>query len=428
MKHLLSNDRSFFFNQVCFYSLLISGVYIIFLWSPNVLGDFFSRYTKSIIYIFPWLMLWVAFSWEVVINRAHRLEILLMITIIFLGVLNIIFSDSVSNSVASMRTFLFTGVFVLWAAMFLLADERRRQEFDWFCAGALAVMVLVEMIVYLVRGNSGPGVFQIFTAHAIPLGTVIILLSPGPVRLMAGKNFTLRAAGGLLVVFGSLLIFLTHKRGAWLALAAILLMGILYLARRRSYLVIAILLAVGLILPLGGKRMLARLDPSVPHDASILTRLELHTFALHIWKIHPVLGIGLGSATQAQYLSDYYPHNMALPDFPQAVATLRTFDNMGLTALVELGTLMTLVYLGLVIFILIRYGCRLWGVPESSGLEWYRGFVLLGFAVHSLSYNSLLVPPVNWLFHVQLGIMAGYQAPRRSPAESRAGAMGLSEA
>ena len=37
-------------NQLAFYSLLGSGAYIILLWSPNVMGEFFSRYTKSIIY------------------------------------------------------------------------------------------------------------------------------------------------------------------------------------------------------------------------------------------------------------------------------------------------------------------------------------------------------------------------------------------
>jgi hypothetical protein len=39
--------------------------------------------------------------------------------------------------------------------------------------------------------------------------------------------------------------------------------------------------------------------------------------------------------------------------------------------------------------------------------------ILLGFAIHSLSYDSLLFPPVNWVFHVQLGIMAGYHASEK---------------
>ena len=410
MKYLSHIDRSFFFNQLAFYSLLVSGAYIILLWSPNILGKHFCRWINIIIYIIPWLLLWLVYSWQVVADREHRLEIILIVSIIILGIVNTAFSDSVSKSLDAMPTFLLTGIFALWAAMFSVNDQHRRQVFDWFCASAMAVIILVEIIAWSIRGHHGPGIFQIFILHPIPLGTLIILLSPGPVRLIAAKNFKIRAAGGLLVLLGGLLIFLTHKRGTWLALAAILVMGIIYLARQQRYLVISILLVIALILPLQAKRMLARLEPNVPHDASILNRLELYNFALHIWETHPILGIGLRPFTHEKYLTDYRPHNTALHDFPYAVATLQTFDNMVLTALVELGSFMTIVYLGLVIFIVVRYGCTLWGFPESSALEWYRVLVLLGFAIHSLSYDSLLFPSVNWLFHVQVGIMAGYHS------------------
>ena len=37
------------------------GPTFLLFWSPNILGDLLSRYTKGIIFIFPWLMLWLAF-------------------------------------------------------------------------------------------------------------------------------------------------------------------------------------------------------------------------------------------------------------------------------------------------------------------------------------------------------------------------------
>ena len=110
-------------------------------------------------------------------------------------------------------------------------------------------------------------------------------------------------------------------------------------------------------------------------------------------------------------------------EFPQAVATLQTFDNMLLTAFVELGSLMTLLYLGLIMVIVIRYCRKLWSSPEPSLLGWYRVLVLFGFAIHSLSYDSLLFPSVNWLFHVQLGIMAGYHSSDGARLSHPAGAM-----
>jgi len=427
MKYLSPIDRSSFFNQLAYYSLLGSGVYLVLFWSPNILGGLLGSYPKSIIFIFPWLMLCLAYSWQVVANREHRSEILLIVSIIILGIVNVSLSDSPAKSLAPMRNFLFTGIFALWTSMFLLTDHRRRQGFDWFCAGALAVILPVEIIVWLVQGNYGPSVFQIFTLHPIPLGTGIILLSPGPVRLIMTKNSTARLLGWLLVLLAGSLIFLTHKRGTWLALAAMLLVGIIYLVRRHRYLILALLLLIALILPLEARRQVARLDPNLPRYVSVLHRFELYPFALHIWLNHPVMGIGLRAFDHENYLAGYQQHNKDLGDFPQQVAKLQTFDNTLLTGLVEFGTVMTLFYLALVIAILVKYCRSLRSFPESSPLDWYRVLVLLGFAIHSLSYDSLLVPPVNWLFHVQVGIVAGYHASEGARLSHQSGATGLSE-
>jgi amino acid transporter len=127
------------------------------------------------------------------------------------------------------------------------------------------------------------------------------------------------------------------------------------------------------------------------------------------------MGIGLRPFTHARYLSDYQQHNLNLDTFPQAVASLQTLDNLFLTSLVELGTVMTLFYLGLVLFILLKYCRKLRSRPESAPTDWYRVLVVLGFAIHSLTYDSLLFPPLNWLFHVQVGIMAGYPASGTAP-------------
>jgi len=415
MKYLSHICQPHLLNQLAFYSLLGSGAYIILLWSPNILGEHLSFWIQIFIYSFPWLMLWLAYSWQVITEKEHRLEIIMMVSIIILGVVNTSLSGSGSKSIDSMRTFLLTGVFALWASMFLVNAPRRRQMFDWFCAGALGVIILVEMILYAIPGKHGSGVFQVFVLHPIPLGTLIILLSAGPVRLIVSKNSTARLLGWLLVLLGGILIFLTHKRGAWLALAAMLAVWMLYLIRRRKYLVLSMLLVIALILPLQAQRRFARLDPNIDRHVAILHRLELYNFALHIWKTHPFMGIGLRSFTHEKYLPDYHLHNQDLHEFPQTVAGLQTLDNMLLTGLVECGTVMTLFYLGLVLFILAKYCRRLRSRLESSPLDWYRVLVLLGFAIHSLTYDSLLFPPVNWLFHVQVGIMAGYQASETAP-------------
>jgi len=413
MKYLLHYNRQSLFNQLAFFALLGSGAFILLLWPPSIIGKYLSSYIKNIIFLSPWLLLWFSYSWQVVANREHRLEIIFIVSIIILAVVNVFLSDSFSKSLSFMRTFLFSGLFALWAAMLLLTDQRRRNGFDWLCCGALAVIAPLEIITWWGQGNYGPGVFQVFVLHPIPLGTLLILLSPGPMRLLLSKNFQAKLLGWLLLLSGVILIFLTHKRGTWLALAAMLAVGMIYLGRRHRYLLVTMLLVLAVLLSWQIRRHFARLDPKVPRYVSILHRLELYNYALHIWQTHPIMGIGLRSFSHDRYLHGYQVYNKDLHEFPQAVATLHTFDNMLLTAMVELGSLLTLLYLGLILIIVVRYGRKLWASPESPTLEWYRMLVLLGFAIHSLSYDSLLVAPVNWVFHVQLGLMAGYHASEK---------------
>lgn len=408
MKYLPHIIKPSLLNQLAFYALLGSGAFVILLWSPNILGKKLGYWTRIYIFIFPWMMACLSYSWQMIINKELRLEIILIVSIIILGALNATLSDVVSRSTSHMRIFLVTGIFPLWASMFLFTGQRRRQIFDWCCCICLAIILPVEVIWWLIRDINHDEVFNIFTLHPIPLGTLIILLSPGPLLLFVSKNFKIKMLGLLLVFSSLLLIFITHKRSTWVAVAAMLVMAILYLARRRRSLLVALLLVMTLILSLQAKRMYARLDPNIPRYASVLQRVELYNFALHIWETHPFMGMGLRPLTHAKYLKDYHQLNKNLLDFPQSVAKLQTLDNMVLTAFVELGSLMTLSYAVLVILIMTRYVRALRSSPESSTIDWYRLLIMVGLALHSMSYDSLLFPPVNWVFHVQLGIMAGF--------------------
>jgi O-antigen ligase len=309
-----------------------------------------------------------------------------------------------------MRAFLLTGILALWASMFLITDSNRRRVFDWFCCACLVIIVPIELIIRGMRGANGPGVFEVFILNPIPLGTLVILLSPGFLRLLLSPHFKVKIGGWLLFSLGAALLLYTTKRGSLLAVL-VMLLGLMFLwGRRLRYLACIVVLAVGLLMVFQGRRVVACLDPHIPTQFTILNRLELYPFALHIWQHHPVMGIGLRPFTHQKYLADYKQRNQKLQDFPKTVTDLQTFDNMILTGFVELGTIITLLYLILAIFIIVRYYRAVRASPDSAIMDWYRVLVLLGFAIHSLSYDSLLFPPVSWLFHVQLGLMAGYQS------------------
>jgi O-antigen ligase len=408
MKYLSSFMEFSQLNRLAFLVFLVSGAFTLLLWSPNVSGRFFTAHVKIIIYTLPWLLLWLVFHFEVITKKAYRLEIILLISIIILGIVNVISSDNPHKSAKAMEGFLLTGILAAWVSMFLIVNQARRDIFNWFCCGCFVIISTLEIIAFLALGISYTNQIKLFTLHPIPTGTLMILLSPGPAQLILSGSSRLKLLGYLAAIPGVVLVLLTGKRGTILALIAMALIWGLYRAVWLRYLVAGTLLTLALLLPFKGPVWFNYLNPQVYAHASILHRLELYPFALHVWKQHPVNGLGLRAFTQQNYLETYKQQNTRLTSFPREVKLLQTFDNMLVTSLVELGTLMTIAYLWLISLISAKYWRKLRSDPPFPRGEIYRILVLLGFAIHSMTYDSLVFPPVNWLFHVHLGIMAGY--------------------
>lgn len=394
--------------KLAFVALLISGAYIILLWSPNVLHKNNSSIFKIIILLMPWIMLWPIYSLNVIKDRQHRLELILIFIILIIGILNTIFSDNPAKTYPRMRTLLLTGVMALWASMFLLINQPKRDVFAWFCCCCLAVIAPVELIGYFTNWI-GAGPFQIFDLHPIPLGTEMILLSPGPVHLLLTPEPKNRAIGGVLAFIGILVILLTKKRGTLLAIAAMAIVWMYYYFPRLRIIMVTAALAIVLSLPVAGPIIYKKFNPNNPKQNSILYRLELYSFALHVWEKHPILGIGLRPYTHQKYFIDYQQRDKRLKEFPATIKELQTFDDMYLTAFVECGTLMALPYLVLITDIVFTYWRKL-HYSAARPEDWYLLLVLLSFGIHSITYDSLVFPAINWLFHVQLGLMAGYQS------------------
>jgi len=397
-------------NRLSFLLLLGSGGFILLLWSPNVSGRYFSSVFKVIIFTLPWIMLWSAYHLEVILKKTYRFEIILMVSIIIFGVVNVIYSNNPPKSASTMERFLLTGIFAAWSSMFLITNKQRRIIFNWFCCCCFILIATLEIITFLSGEILHPNLIVLFTLHPIPTGTLMILLSPGPVQLILSESFRIRLLGYLALIPGVVLILLTQKRGTVLTIGVVAIIWAFYRAAWVRYLLGAALLAAVLLIPFKGPNLFKYLDPHNPSHASILQRLELYPYALHIWEQHPVIGIGLRSLTHEKYLATYNQVNPDLDTFIFTVIKLQTFDNMYLTSLVELGTLITLLYLILIIYIVGKYWKKLQTYQHYPKEEFYRGLVLLGFAIHSMTYDSLLFPPISWLFHVNLGILAAYAA------------------
>jgi O-antigen ligase len=402
----------------------LSGAFIILLSSDNILGLSLGQYPKLALYSLPWLMLWPVYSLQVLTLPTYRTEIILIGSILFLGIVNILLSNQSVKSYLIMSRFLATGILATWVCLFLLHDKAQRQAFDLFCCICLGLVAPIEIIGFLARREYASGLMNIFTHNPIPVGTLVLLLFSGPLQLMLSSSRKKQLIAVGLLLLGVALILVTQKRGSLLALMGMLVVGVIYFWRRRWVLWGGLMvLLITLILPFQWLVSSRSLNPANPSDISILCRLESYPFALHIFKQHPFFGTGLRSFTQEKYLLDYQLRNPDLLDltrfhhdcgqkyltsFPAFVQKMQTFDNMLVTAFVELGALMTLAYLGLIFYIIVKY-CRLTSPFASANpAEFLRLLPLLGFALQSFTYDSLMFPQINWLFHVQLGILAGY--------------------
>jgi O-antigen ligase len=403
MKTLYKFDNFVYPDRPAFWAFLGSGTFIILIYAPLFLRKPLSFPIIVFIYLLPWVLVWGAYSFDVIKDRAYRIEIILMVAIIILGIVNVLLSDDINKSSLAMRSFLLSGIVPLWTSIFLLANRKNMAIFYYFCCLCIAVVGFGEFINFF---NKGGGFF--FMYHAIPLGTLIILLSMGPLNLLSSDSNKIKMAGVVLLTVGLILIVITRKRGSILA---VVIMSIAWIYRRyikSLSFVVALILTIALLIPIGWT-VCYSLNKNIPSHSSILQRLELYPFSIHVYKKHLLFGIGLQSYSYQKYLKDYEQKNQEITDFSYVVKNLQKLENMFLTAFVELGTIMTLVYLGLIIYIILKY-CR-HALPFS--LNHKKEFVLLlpliGLTVHSLTYDSLLWPQINWLFHVQLGILAGYE-------------------
>jgi O-antigen ligase len=398
----------YFLDRLVLVGFFVSATYSILLWSPYIAGKFIYYRDQIIFFLIPWILLWPSKKLDLLKDKEYRLHILLIVAIIILGIINTKNSDDPTSTFIHMPLFLSSGVMILWASMFLMLDRRHVKIFDWFCCICIAVIACVEITAHIFRDPISMNLFAIFAVNPIPLGSMLILLSPGLARLFASGtsgNRRLLAAAGVLSCLWASLLLLTNKRGTYQGLIAV---GLTWLSLKKLRFGLAatiIIIITILLIPLAWLITYKSLDQNIISHYNILYRLECYPFALHIFKKNPVMGTGLRPFTHEKYLSDYQDY-FNLTRFQRTLRRIQTFDNMLLTAFVELGSLMSLSYLALIGLIIVKYYRRLPLLAEGRGLDLYRLAALIGFTVSSMTYDSLLFPPVNWLFHMQLGILA----------------------
>jgi len=394
-------------NRLAYGALLATTAYAVLLWSPQVLGQRLPAKLPALMFMLPWLLLWPACGWRTLTDRGHRPEIVLMGLIGLLGAANVWGSDHPHRTFQALRVFFYTGLPALWTAMLVCRTASSRAGFARLCGACLAVVVGWELAFFVLHSGDRHYLFKTFTLHQIPTGTLVILLLPGPFALVTSRSRGARAAGGAAIAVAVGLILLTQKRGTILALAAMAGFWLWVRRPRLGRVLLALCVAAALILPVTGRLWIPALHQDNPSHFSLLHRLELYPFAWHVFRHRP-WGMGLRPFTHERYLDDYEPHFPQFTAFAATVKDLQTFDNLAVTAVVELGPLFTLAYAALIFLILRRYLRQTGPLSRAPPADALRLVPLLGLAVHALTYDALLFPPINWLCHVHLGLLAGF--------------------
>ncbi|MFP2903728.1 O-antigen ligase family protein [Pyxidicoccus sp. 3LFB2] len=236
---------------------------------------------------------------------------------------------------------------------------------------------------------SGPNQFATCLLMSLPLSAAL---------LVAARERLSRWLAVLCLMTGLPALYLTRSQGAWLAVAAVPLLLLLFLPeaksasiRRWKWLAVPVL---GLVaLATGGYVVATR----TPEQINALTdgRYFLFLAGFEMVKASPILGVGLGNFYQL--LGGFYPDDIV------GRAQHEHAHNMYLQIVAELG-LLGLVLLLWPLGTLLRRalsGALLQG-PTPIGLL----AAVLGTLIHSLTDYTLLIIPVALLLAIELGMLA----------------------
>lgn len=292
----------------------------------------------------------------------------------------------------------------LLCARHLLRSRPLRHAFFAFLVILLAGLSLLHLAF-------GPDVLGL---HSHALAGMLLLLSVGPLYFFLSGGRGLRVAALLLLGLGYLAGFLAGSR--FLVLLPLVLIPLFAGQKRLPRRMALAGLAASLLLVLCYFSLYPREIPRLYNYESVFYRLEGYPAAWEIIKQKPLLGIGI-RIPRVEYLGAFKPlwGIVGARRYLKVVGRNITFDNQLLSLLVETGVPATLLYLGLLGYLLRRFRGNLRAGRLDRPSEGALTFALFASLIHFLVCDGLYFPQTNWFFHVMLGLAAGAQGEPSAP-------------
>jgi O-antigen ligase len=389
----------------------LSTLFVVF-FSVQTIQDWQSRWAQGAIILactLPALVILVSNWSDLFKGKTWPVEIKIVILIAILGMLNICFSEDQLASLKGMGLFLISGVLVFSISFSLFNTKQTQRWFFYFCSFCFIILLLYGTFEFIQKMSIPEGRILLFSGNPIPAGSLLILLSSGPLILLSkSKNNWQRLFWVFCLLSGAFLITLIAQRGP--ALAMVVMVFFLAATKRKGIWVFTL---VSLIIVGAGYQLADKIPPQFKNELlkeeTLLVRMELYHIALDVVKEKPIFGLGFNSSLYRFIPYDYqtksYPTDHK-SSFQGMVAGTYVFDNMVLSFLGEMGGIFTVAYIVLGVYLVVN----IFKVKNSEFFDRSQTLlifiVLVGFVFHSMTFDSLKYPHLNWIFHSFLGLIA----------------------
>lgn len=367
----------------------------------------------SLACILPAIVVLFKIGPDLIRNKKLRIEIKFILIIIVLGLLNICFSENQFASFKGMGLFLMSGILTFSVSFFLFDSKQTQTGFFYLCSFCFVVLLVFGALEFAQQINVSEGRILLLSSNPIPAGSLLILLSIGPLILAAqAENSWQKFSWGSCLLAGIVLIILIGQRGPILALIVMIFIGVMKCRKGTWVLMLVAFAVVGLGYQFKDDVSL-RIKKQLLNQETVLLRMEFYSIVLDVVREKPIFGLGFNSS-----LSRFIPYDYETKTYSQhgrksfysMTKGFQVFDNMLLSFLGEMGGLLTFAYIGLLVFLLKN---MYQGGKANCNSQMHISLLLIvmsGFLVHSMTFDSLKYPHLNWIFHSLLGLMSHSQA------------------
>lgn len=419
-------------NQLSLFAFCLSTVFMVLLsvlatqgWPPP-----YNHFATGLAAMGPVALSCLPLLYRRTVSRQWFLSSAGFFLLLLLAWLNSLNSPVPMTTLKAIGLFLLTGPVAFWLGLVFFGKEKNRSVFLWMLSAVLLVLLFLGWVVERTEGihlNFSPSTYALTfsdyhypgfswirfmfferyqneivltLSNPISAGSALLLLIAGPLLLLCReKRIPLKVFLGFLLVAAAGLIVLIGKKSTLLALLVAVLIAV---SRHPEWIkrTVAGLLITGALAWAAKPALITEYARGFTDSASYGLRLESWRFGVDVFLRDPLLGTGF-NAPLIDRFEGYVPSGNT-EHFKHHLRINNTLENMPLTLLTETGLLFVLAY-GMFLWPALK---RLPGLFKTDASSLLLIACLGGFVVHSLTFDSLRNPALNWLFHSLLALLA----------------------